>query len=165
MKIFNRSIKDQKGAAAVEFALILPLVALIIFGIIDFGRLFFVQMSLTSASQEVARKASFYLESYECPGTVLSPTCANPTLNQIWLTNEIQPRLIASAPMASLYATFDPESSPTLVINSACSLSLPNKSTVDLTLSTPFVWILPFYSANGNEVYKVKSRAVVSCQL
>jgi len=33
--------KSDNGAAAVEFALLLPLVALLIFGLIDFGRLFF----------------------------------------------------------------------------------------------------------------------------
>ncbi len=45
----------ESGAAAVEFALILPLLLLLIFGIIDFGRAYMAQISLTQAAREGAR--------------------------------------------------------------------------------------------------------------
>ncbi len=49
----------DRGAAAVEFALMLPLVLLIIFGLVDFGRALNTQITLTQAAREGARLASF----------------------------------------------------------------------------------------------------------
>jgi Flp pilus assembly protein TadG len=48
-------LKNQKGASAVEFALILPLLILVIFGIIEFGLLLYNQQVITNASREAAR--------------------------------------------------------------------------------------------------------------
>jgi Flp pilus assembly protein TadG len=49
----NRS--GDRGAAAVEFALLLPLLLLLVFGIIDFGRALNAQITLTQAAREGAR--------------------------------------------------------------------------------------------------------------
>jgi hypothetical protein len=46
------------GAAAVETALVLPILLLIVFGIIDFGRMLNAQISLTEAAREGARAES-----------------------------------------------------------------------------------------------------------
>ncbi len=43
------------GAAAVEFALVLPMLLLLIFGLIDFGRMLNAQITLTEAAREGAR--------------------------------------------------------------------------------------------------------------
>ncbi|ABA88992.1 Flp pilus minor pilin TadE [Syntrophotalea carbinolica DSM 2380] len=48
---------SQKGAAIVEFAVILPLLLLIVFGIVEFGFIFYNQAILTNASREGARRA------------------------------------------------------------------------------------------------------------
>ena len=45
----------DRGAAAVEFALLLPLLLLLVFGIIDFGRALNAQVTLTQAAREGAR--------------------------------------------------------------------------------------------------------------
>lgn len=45
----------EKGAAAVEFALVLPLLVLLMFGIIEFGLLLFNKQVITNASREGAR--------------------------------------------------------------------------------------------------------------
>ena len=42
----------QRGAALVEFALILPIVVLLVFGIIDFGRMASMKINLNEAVQE-----------------------------------------------------------------------------------------------------------------
>lgn len=47
--------ESEAGAAAVEFALVLPLLAVLLFGIIDFGRMFWEQVTLTSAAREGVR--------------------------------------------------------------------------------------------------------------
>jgi Flp pilus assembly protein TadG len=48
----------DRGSVAVEFALVLPILLLIIFGVIDFGRAINDQITLTQAAREGARLAS-----------------------------------------------------------------------------------------------------------
>jgi Flp pilus assembly protein TadG len=50
--------RDDSGAAAVEFALVVPFVLLLLFGVIDFGRAYNMQLSLTHAAREGARVAA-----------------------------------------------------------------------------------------------------------
>ncbi|TDW66655.1 TadE/TadG family type IV pilus assembly protein [Kribbella pratensis] len=45
----------DRGAAAVEFALLLPLLLLVVMGIVDFGRMLNAQETLTNAAREGAR--------------------------------------------------------------------------------------------------------------
>jgi Flp pilus assembly protein TadG len=48
----------DRGAAAVEFALLLPVLLLVVFGVIDFGRALNAQITLTQAAREGARLAA-----------------------------------------------------------------------------------------------------------
>lgn len=45
----------QKGAAAVEFALVLPLLLMVVFGIIEFSLMLYDKAVITNASREAAR--------------------------------------------------------------------------------------------------------------
>ena len=45
-------IKDQDGATVVEFALVLPLLVVFIFGIIEFSLLLYNKAMITNASRE-----------------------------------------------------------------------------------------------------------------
>jgi len=56
----------DSGAAAVEFALVLPVLLLVLFGIIDFGRAYNMQIALTQASREGVRGLAL--------GTTSNPT-------------------------------------------------------------------------------------------
>lgn len=47
--------RAEKGAAAVEFALVLPILLVILFGIIEFGLIMYDKAVLTNASREAAR--------------------------------------------------------------------------------------------------------------
>lgn len=55
-----RRASGDRGAAAVEFALVLIPLMLIVFGIIDFGRAYNAQETLTQAARVGARQASVH---------------------------------------------------------------------------------------------------------
>lgn len=50
--------RDQRGAAAVEFALVLPILLLLVFGIISYGYMLSFRGSMSQAAAEGAREAA-----------------------------------------------------------------------------------------------------------
>jgi Flp pilus assembly protein TadG len=67
----------DRGATAVEFALLLPMLLLLIFGIIDFGRALNAQITLTQAARTGARLAALgqpnVVSATQAAATGLSP--------------------------------------------------------------------------------------------
>jgi Flp pilus assembly protein TadG len=112
----------DNGATAVEFAIILPLLLVLIFGLIDFGRMGFVQISVTAASREGARYSS------------LSSSGVSSTSDLISFIQN-------SAPAAARVAQLDSAGVLTLAI-SQCSSTLTSENT-SVTASTNFKWLLP----------------------
>ena len=54
---FGQIVRSRSGQSLVEFALVAPLFFLLVFGITDFGRLFFTQETLQFALREAGRYA------------------------------------------------------------------------------------------------------------
>lgn len=54
----GKSIGNTKGQAMVEFALILPVILLLVLGVVEFGRFYNAWLMVTHASREGARTAS-----------------------------------------------------------------------------------------------------------
>jgi Flp pilus assembly protein TadG len=52
------SSRSEKGAAAVEFALVLPLLLILLLGIIDFGLYYYNDLQLTHVARDAARYLS-----------------------------------------------------------------------------------------------------------
>ena len=50
-----RRMRSERGAVAVEFALVLPLLVAMLLGIMEFGLMYNGQMSVTNAARETAR--------------------------------------------------------------------------------------------------------------
>lgn len=112
----------ELGANAVEFALILPLLLLLIFGLVDFARMGFVQLSVTSASREGARLSSLY-------------SSGIPDTSQLILF------VRATSPQSASVAQLS--SSGTLNVSvTACSASVEAENT-SVQVSTSFTWLLP----------------------
>ena len=51
----RRPRQTDSGAAAVELALLLPVLLLVLFGIVDFGRMYNAQIALSEAAREGVR--------------------------------------------------------------------------------------------------------------
>ncbi|WP_158241482.1 TadE/TadG family type IV pilus assembly protein [Novosphingobium sp. TH158] len=56
----RRLLRNRRGSAAIEFALIAPLVFLLIIGILQMGNYFYVRSAVNHAVDEAARLASVY---------------------------------------------------------------------------------------------------------
>ena len=77
------TLKNNKsGLAAVELALIAPLLFLILFGIINYGIFLFDKAVITNAAREGARWASINATS-ECPPNTVVPDACSITLSYI----------------------------------------------------------------------------------
>jgi Flp pilus assembly protein TadG len=78
----ERKFENNRGTTAVEFALILPLFFMLILGIIDFGRFFFVQHTLQFATREGTRLALV--------GKTLTDQAGNPLSREASIVQAIQ---------------------------------------------------------------------------
>lgn len=58
MRLFRDRTSREEGVAAVEFALILPVLALILFGVLEFGRVWSQYQVFQGAAREGARCAA-----------------------------------------------------------------------------------------------------------
>lgn len=77
--------QKERGAVAVEMAMVLPLLLLILIGTMEFGRVFNVQNSLTQAAREGARHAAIHYNKadLDVSGTALASA---PSLNGLGVT-------------------------------------------------------------------------------
>ena len=62
--------RGEDGAAAVEFALLLPLLVLLLFGFIQFGLAFNTRIQATNAAREAARQAVVGVDNWNDVGGV-----------------------------------------------------------------------------------------------
>ena len=62
MKSCIKILSGEKGASAVEFAIILPILVMLVFGIIQFGLAFNKYIAITHAAREGARLAAVGLD-------------------------------------------------------------------------------------------------------
>jgi hypothetical protein len=75
--VMGRKIASQKGASAVEFALILPLLMLILWGIIEFGLVLYNKQVITNASREGARAGIVAATARLIPGPTTPPPASS----------------------------------------------------------------------------------------
>jgi Flp pilus assembly protein TadG len=117
---------DDRGAAAVEFALVLPLLIAMLFGIIQFGALFFLHNNMVNAAREAARKmavgeattnaqaqtiATTYLASWGLTFTPVATGAGGATGTDVAVTITVP---MKSASLIDLIGLFSPSSNPLL---------------------------------------------------
>ena len=101
MKLDKR-LRSESGASAVEFALLLPVLMMVLFGIIEFGFALYQQAVLTNASREGARlgivQAVPAITTAQINGAIdnyLTPTGINPAN----VSRSIVPGAVTGAPV------------------------------------------------------------------
>ena len=60
MRYLARFGRDERGQALVEFALVLPILLILVLGIIEFGRAWNLHQTITHAAREGARLAAVF---------------------------------------------------------------------------------------------------------
>ncbi|MCG2621615.1 pilus assembly protein [Arthrobacter sp. I2-34] len=75
-----KALRREHGAAAVEFALVLPILLLVVIGIAEFGRAFFTEISLAQAAREGARVMALTQDSGQATAAAIT---AAPGLNPV----------------------------------------------------------------------------------
>ena len=82
----SAGIRSERGAVAVEFALLLPVLMIILLGIIEFGMAFSAQITLSNAAREGARTMAIQ-NSVIATGTAV--IAAAPTVAPAIVTSQI----------------------------------------------------------------------------
>lgn len=79
----SRIARNESGAAAVEFALALPLLLILVLGVVEFSRVYNVQISLSNAAREGARTMAVLDDSVQAEDAAIAaaPSIINPGLN------------------------------------------------------------------------------------
>ncbi|MHB1593083.1 MAG: TadE/TadG family type IV pilus assembly protein [Streptosporangiaceae bacterium] len=127
----------DRGAVAVEFALLLPLLLLIIFGIIDFGRAFNAQVTLTQAAREGAR-----LEALGQPNVVSRTQGAATGLSNVAVT------IVSSCPA-----------------NAGPGVNAEVRVSYDFTFATPIGAIASFFGVTGpGSPLTLTAQGVMPCE-
>jgi Flp pilus assembly protein TadG len=112
--------RGQEGAAAVEFAIILPLLLVLTLGALDMGHMYYMDHLITNASREGARYAAKY-----------TGTTAEPTSTQI--------SDYVKLPTGLNYDTFNLD---TLIVTTVYAGAFPNRiATVTVTANKNW-WVL-----------------------
>ncbi len=80
----RKFFKSEKGTAIVEMALVLPLLLILVFGIVEFGVMFYDRQVITNASREGARAGIVQALTRPTPGeiaTVVQTYCTGRLFN------------------------------------------------------------------------------------
>ncbi|MDE2517176.1 MAG: pilus assembly protein [Rhodospirillales bacterium] len=140
MKVARRLIRARRGVAALEFALVMPVLLIMLGGVVDFGLVMLARSQLASAVTQGAEYAM-------ATGSSVSPS-------------SIRTMVQSASPLAGVTATVTPSSgaacycvtgTPLALSSHICTSACPDGSSpgVYLTIKAQYTYqpILPFYSA------------------
>lgn len=104
--MFQAFRRDDRGTAAIEFGLVLPLLVVILVGIIDYGNVYFTRLAMTNAAREGARVGVTKNET-DAQGAALAAT--NAYLAQAGIDADVQSTAPSqSNPTVTVTVTMDP---------------------------------------------------------
>lgn len=122
----KRHDRDDRGASAVEFALIVPILLVVVFGIVNFGFVFAQQISLNNGARQAARYA--VVDNRTCAQIEIEGQTSAATIGMD--TSDVPVPSITSCPVGS-----------TLV--KPCT-GKPSGTNVTVTMTRSATWAVPF---------------------
>jgi Flp pilus assembly protein TadG len=130
-------LRDRRGSELVEFALVMPLLVFIVFGVVDFGLVMFDKAVITNAAREAARA-----------GIVFAPA----------RLTEAEIRTVAQSYCLTNLVTFGTPVSPTVTVNGAGGGS---GGQLEVIVSYPYTWaVIPGFTSLGASL-TLTSRSVM----
>jgi hypothetical protein len=149
--LYNGSSKAQ---GMVEFALILPVLLVLLFGIMEFGRLLFIYVTTTSASREAARY-----------GTAVGPSTNNlPRFRDCAGMREAAKRvgILSNLRDEDILIWYDyGPGTATYGFDCSPNVDVPLGSRVVVQVHTPYAPIVPMVPINLNQVEAASARTIV----
>ena len=130
-----RGRNAERGSAAVEFALILPVLVVLVFGIAEFGRIYHVQTTVSGAAREGVRSMAL---------------TGNPS------TARSAAKTAASTLSPALS---DSQISITLSSGSACTSTATTNVTATMTISYPVTFLTSLFGTGVT----LSGRGVMRC--
>jgi Flp pilus assembly protein TadG len=135
-------MSDQSGAALVEFAIVLPVLLVLIFGILEFSVMLYDKAMITNASREGARTGIVY--SYPTPISTTEITQA--------VDSYLQGHMIS----------FGGSSTPNVSVSGACA-NPGDSLTVAVTYEYDFL-ILPNFIQTLSGTMKLDAQTTMRCE-
>lgn len=140
-----RFLKADRGVSAVEFALIFPILMLVFFLLVDFGRIMFVQLAVEAASNEGVRTSALYPNVEHCvsnslPG-IYHPDCPGMKYSQE-INNEVKSVAKLGAVSAANISTLGTAPNVEVTVVHVCSLQ-NNKQFTEVKVFVNFDFLLP----------------------
>jgi hypothetical protein len=127
-----RRMRREDGSIAVEFAIIFPILMLLIFGVIDFGHAWYMRHLMSDASREGARYGSRYMT--DSSSNRILPKNLSPTVANYILQTSAQNSGTGGYGLNSLLPS---DAHPTVIVGGAASTeaSSTNLAGEDLTIT------------------------------
>ncbi len=112
-----RSHKSQRGAAALEFALVFPVLLLLLIGIVDFGMLMSTQSVVANAAREGARTAALSNNETSAKNAVTNAIADLPGATNIATTVTVKCTTSTGTPCSFVDSTPDAGGTVTVTVN------------------------------------------------
>jgi len=137
--------RRERGSVAVEFALLLPVLLLLVFGIIDFGRAINDQITLTQAAREGVRLASLGYSSAAV--NTRTESAAAPTLT-----------------LTSANITVTPATSPACALGAGNGVDAVVKLTYTYTFVTPIGAFMAMFGTGLGSTLSLTATGEMPCE-
>lgn len=142
----RRRLRGNPGSALVEFAIVVPLFFLLMFGIIDLGHLYFVQITLQNAMRQAGR--------YAVTGASM------PGMSRVDSIRTVAQNSAPGLDLSNIIISSQAGGSSTGGLGSASSAGFPGENvtislTTHLTLFTNLIG--HYYGTNGVDTFTVST--------
>ena len=124
----RRFFMHTGGAVAVEFALVISILLMVVTGIIDFGHAWYMQQVITNASREGARYGIIYIT--DANGVRITPSALSPTISNYLLTTYKLPTLLPA------------DASPIITVSGAGYTSITKGDPLQVTVTAKKTWFI-----------------------